>query len=88
MLAVLFCGILFTALTLGLSDMVPVWMQVDPGIQNLSAQYFFILYSPMLFRTAIIIFGTLLRSAGDSKTPMIVGLLVNAINVVLNFLLI
>ena len=87
-LAVLFCGILFTALTLGLSDMVPVWMQVDPGIQNLSAQYFFILYSPMLFRTAIIIFGTLLRSAGDSKTPMIVGLLVNAINVVLNFLLI
>ena len=87
-LAVLVCGILFTALTLGLSDMVPVWMQVDPSIQALAAQYFFILYSPMLARTAIIIFGTLLRSVGDTKTPMRVGLLVNVTNVVLNFVLI
>ena len=39
----------------------------------------------MLFRTATIIFGTLLRSVGDSKTPMRVGLLVNVVNVVLNF---
>ena len=42
----------------------------------------------MLARTAIIIFGTLLRSAGDTKTPMRVGIIVNVINVVLNFLLI
>lgn len=87
-LAVLFCGIFFTALTLGLSDRIPAWMQVDPAIQKLASQYFFILYSPMLARTAIIIFGTLLRSAGDSKTPMRVGMIVNIINVILNFLLI
>lgn len=87
-LAVLFCGILFTALTLGLSEMVPVWMQVDPEIRELSSQYFFILYSPMLARAAMIIFGTLLRSAGDTKTPMRVGMIVNVINVILNFLLI
>lgn len=87
-LAVLFCGVLFTALTLGLSERVPVWMQVDPAIQDLAAQYFFILYTPMLARAAMIIFGTLLRSAGDTKTPMRVGLLVNITNVILNFLLI
>ena len=87
-LAVLFCGILFTMLTLGLSGMVPVWMQVDPAIQELASIYFFILYSPLLFRSAIIIFGTLLRSTGDTKTPMRVGLIVNTVNVVLNFLLI
>lgn len=87
-LAVLVFGTLFTALTLGLSGMVPVWMQVEPDIQELSAQYFFILYTPMLARTAIIIFGTLLRAVGDTKTPMRVGLLVNATNVVLNFALI
>lgn len=87
-LTVFVCGLFFTALTLGLSSYVPVWMQVDPEIQALTAQYFFVLYSPMLFRTAIIIFGTLLRSVGDSKTPMRVGLLVNVINVILNFLLI
>lgn len=87
-LAVLVCGIFFTALTLGLSGMVPRWMQAAPEIQTLASQYFFILYTPMLARAAITIFGTLLRSAGDTKTPMRVGVLVNCINVILNFLLI
>ena len=87
-LTVLVCGLLFTALTLGLSPYIPVWMQVDAGIQKLVAQYFFILYTPMLFRTATILFGTLLRAVGDSKTPMRVGVLVNMVNVGLNFLLI
>lgn len=87
-LTVCVCGLFFTALTLGLSPYVPVWMQVAPDIQELTARYFFILYSPMLFRTATIIFGTLLRAVGDSKTPMRVGLLVNIVNIILNFLLI
>lgn len=81
-------GVVFTALCLGLSSFVPLWMQVEPQIRNLTGMYFFILYSPMLFRAAIIIFGTVLRAVGDTKTPMIVGLVVNIINVVLNFILI
>ena len=81
-------GTVFTVLTVGLSGMVPVWMQVDPGIRKLASQYFLILYLPMLPRTATIIFGTVLRAAGDTKTPMKVGVAVNVINVVLNFLLI
>ena len=81
-------GVAFTGITLGLSGMIPRWMQVDPAIQSLAAKYFFVLYLPMLPRTAIILFGTALRAAGDTKTPMKVGLLVNCINVVLNFALI
>ena len=87
-LVVLVTGIAFTVLTLGLSNYIPVWMQVDPRIQSLAAKYFFILYAPMLPRTAIIIFGTILRSAGDTKTPMKVGVMMNLINVVLNFFMI
>ena len=87
-LAVLVTGILFTILTLALSRYVPVWMQVDKNIQDLAAQYFFILYIPMLPRTASIIFGTVLRAAGDTKTPMKIGVIVNLINVVLNYLFI
>lgn len=81
-------GIFFTAVTLGVSFYIPTWMQVDPGIRTTAAQYFFILYAPMLFRTASIIFGTVLRAVGDSKTPMKVGIWVNVINVFLNLLLI
>lgn len=87
-LAVLVVGSFFTVLTLSLSGVVPTLMQVDPSIRELSALYFFILYIPMLPRTASIIFGTVLRAAGDTKTPMKVGVLVNLINVVFNFLLI
>ena len=81
-------GLIFTVITVGLSGLVPVWMQVEKSIQGLASQYFFILYLPMLPRTASTIFGTALRAAGDTKTPMKVGVAVNVINVILNFLLI
>lgn len=87
-LAVIVLGTLFTVLTLSLSSLVPMLMQVDENIRDLASQYFFILYTPMLARTASIIFGTILRSVGDTRTPMRVGIAVNIINVVLNFLLI
>lgn len=85
---VLTAGIIFTIITLLLSPYVPVWMKVDPDIQEMASRYFFILYMPMLFRSASIIFGTVLRSSGDSRTPMRVGIMVNITNVGLNYLLI
>ena len=87
-LAVLILGALFTALTLSLSSLVPVWMQVDPSLRASAARYFFVLYLPMLPRTALILFGTVLRAAGDTKTPMRIGLRLNLVNVAGNFLLI
>lgn len=87
-LTVLVVGSVFTVATLSLSGVIPVWMQVKEGIRETASSYFFILYTPMLFRTATIIFGTILRAAGDTKTPMKVGVIVNLINVVLNVLLI
>ncbi len=84
----LLVGVVFTGVLAAISGLVPVWMQVDEPIRPIAAEYFFILYLPMLPRAATIIFGTLLRAAGDTKTPMKVGLWVNGINVVLNFLLI
>ena len=84
-LAVIFSGILFTAITLLLSPVIPVWMQVEADIRPVASQYFFIIYLPMLFRAASIIFGTVLRAVGDTKTPMLAGIWVNITNVVLNF---
>ena len=84
----LILGCLLTAVTQLAAESVPAWMRVDPDIRSLSARYFRIIYLPMLFRTASILLGMVLRSAGDTRTPMRIGLSVNAINVVLNFLLI
>ncbi|MCF0115389.1 MAG: MATE family efflux transporter, partial [Erysipelotrichaceae bacterium] len=87
-LMVIIVGSVFTLLTTSLSGLVPKWMQVDPSIQSLASTYFLILYSPMLFRAASIIFGTVLRSVGDTKTPMRVAIGMNLINITLNYLLI
>lgn len=81
-------GTFFTVLTLSLSSKIPVWMRVDENIRDAAAGYFRIIYSPMLFRSASIIFGMVLRSSGDTKTPMRTGIIVNIINIVLNFFLI
>ena len=81
-------GAAFTALTLSLSGAIPRWMQADAAIRETASTYFFILYLPMAFRTAQIIFGVVLRAAGDTRTPMRVSVLENAVNVALNVLLI
>ena len=87
-LVALIIGTFFTVLTLSLSPVIPVWMQVDSEIRSLASKYFFILYTPMLARAATTIFGTVLRASGDSKTPMRIGVFVNIVNVLLNFFLI
>jgi len=78
-------GVLFTAITLSLSGVIPVLMQVEEGTRSLASAYFFILYIPMLPRCASGIFGSVLRAAGDTRSPMKIALLVNVLNVVLNF---
>lgn len=87
-MTVIAAGLFFTIITVTLSSRIPVWMRVENDIQSDAARYFRILYMPMLFRCASIIFGTVLRSVGDTKTPMRVGIGVNLINIILNFLLI
>ena len=81
-------GSLLTVVVLGVSPYVPIWMQVDPSIQQMASMYFFILYTPLLFRASSIIFGTVLRAAGDTRSPMKIGILVNVVNIVLNFIFI
>ena len=68
-LITIICGIFFTVATLSLSSLVPVWMQVDESIKELAAKYFFILYLPMLPRTASIIFGSILGQQVTAKLP-------------------
>lgn len=87
-LITLIVGIVLTILSLSLSSVIPVWMQAGEDILQDASRYFFILYTPMLFRTAIIMFGTCLRAAGDTRTPLYVNGAVNLINIVLNYLLI
>ena len=85
---VIVVGGILTVLTTSLSQLVPVWMRIDPSVRALASQYFFILYLPMIPRAASAILSSVFRACGDTKTPMRIGIFVNLINVILNFFLI
>ena len=84
----LITGVLLTAIVLPIARFVPVWMNADPAIRDDAGTYFFIIYTPMIFRSATIIYGTVLRASGDTKTPMVINAVTNVVNMILNFFMI
>lgn len=81
-------GTVVMAIACGVAYKMPVWMGVEEDIQFMAGQYFFILSLPMIFRSLTINLGAVIRSTGNMRTPMLVNVVVNAINIVLNFFLI
>ncbi len=85
---ILFLGCILGVLTLSISPFLPGWLGADPEIQKDAAVYFAIVCSPMVFRASSILFASVLRAVGDTKTPMLINIGMNVINITLNFLLI
>ena len=57
-------GLAVGILTLLVSPVLPIWMGVEEEIRHDASLYFAIICLPMLFRSAIIIFGAVLRAVG------------------------
>lgn len=86
-LTLLFGGAL-TALCLGLSPLIPVWMGAEAAVQGPATVYFFIISLPLTLQVANAIFGGVIRATKDTKTPMLINFSANLLNVALNALLI
>lgn len=87
-LVTMVAGVVVGVLTLLISPVLPVWMGVEEKIRHDASLYFAIICLPMLFRSAIIIFGAVLRAVGDTKTPMLVNVCMNIVNIILNYIFI
>ena len=87
-LLTLISGTLLTVLTLAVAPFLPGWLGAEEAIRPAAGTYFAIVCAPTLFVASSIIFAAVLRATGDSKTPMRINILMNVINVLLNFLLI
>ncbi len=87
-LLVLILGLVIMAATLAVSSALPRWLGGSPEIRRDASLYFAIICLPMLFRAANIIFGSAIRATGNTKTPMLISTLMNAVNILLNFLFI
>ena len=83
-----FFGCLLGVVSVLLSRKIPVWMGAEEAVQGPAGTYFFIISIPMLFRASSLIFGSSIRATLDTKTPMLVNILANIVNVVLDYILI
>lgn len=84
----LIVGIILTVVCVCISPYLPTWLGGNQSIRKDASLYFMIISIPLLFRTAVLILSSALRGVSDMRTPMIINMYMNIVNVVLNFLLI
>lgn len=84
----LLVGSLLTIICLSVSPVLPIWLGGDITIQSDASSYFFIISIPLLFRGATLILSSSLRGVGDMKSPLLINLSMNLINIILNFIFI
>lgn len=84
----LIVGIVLTIICVLIAPYLPIWLNGDVVIRSSAASYFMIISLPLLFRCAVLILSSALRGVSDMKTPMLINLYMNLINIILNFLLI
>ncbi len=81
-------GVTLGIICLVLSPFIPGWMHAAKDIRKEASLYFAIISFPMVFRVINTVMGACIRATEDTKTPMVVTLIENIMNIVLNYLLI
>ena len=81
-------GLVLTLVTEAIAPFIPVWMGADEAIRYTGTLYFRIINTTMILRSCLFILACVLRSTGDSRTPMKINLSVNVLNIFLNYLFI
>jgi putative MATE family efflux protein len=81
-------GIPLSALCFALSRQIPIWMGAAPEILDDAQIYIRIIAFSMLFRGLLMVLTAIYRGFGDSRTPMLINVAINTLNVLGNYLLI
>ncbi len=81
-------GLLIGAVAVGLSFPLPGMLGAEEAIRPDASSYFRIVGSAIPFNFCSVMMSSILRCSGDMRTPMVLNLLINVLNVILNFFLI
>jgi putative MATE family efflux protein len=81
-------GIIITPFFLIYADKMLIVMSAEPQVSDLGKGYLQIVGGFVVFRLIILACNGILRGAGDTRTPMMVTLMINCVNILLNWLLI
>ncbi len=81
-------GLVLTAVCLIISPFLPAWMSAAPEIRKAASDYFFIVSLSLTFFVANSMFASSMQAIKDTRTPMIINISANVLNMILNWLLI
>lgn len=81
-------GVVFGLATLLFAGPMLRWMGAEPDVLADGVVYFRIVGVPSVLLALTTVFGSILRAAGNTKTPMKVGVWVNAVHIGLDYILI
>jgi putative MATE family efflux protein len=81
-------GLAFGVVTLFFAEPLLRLMGAEPSVLANGVVYFRIVAIPSIFLSLMTVFGSILRAAGDTKTPMKVGVWINLIHIGLDYVLI
>ena len=87
-LAVVVVGLVIMSAGLVISGQLPIWLGAGNDILADAQAYLRIYLLAIPFQCAVTIFSVIFRCVGDSKTPVLLIIVSNILNIVLNFLLI
>ena len=87
-LAIVYIGVPIAILVAALSRMIPLWMGAGPDILDMATRYNLIVSAGRVFMLVSMVLNSAFRGYGDTKTPMILNIIMNLINVIGNYLLI
>ncbi|MCQ2535922.1 MAG: MATE family efflux transporter [Lachnospiraceae bacterium] len=81
-------GLIMEIICIVLAPFIPIWMGAENSIQKDASTYFIIILIPFFLRSIQSVMAGALRGVKDSKTPMVISLISNILNVALNYLFI
>ncbi len=81
-------GVVLEAICLAVCPFVAVWMGADEAIRGAATRYFFWISVPVVLKSIEYILSSAIRATKDTKTPMIISLAINAVNLILDYIFI
>ncbi|HDI3439623.1 TPA: MATE family efflux transporter [Listeria monocytogenes] len=81
-------GVILGLVTILFGEQVLGIMGAESDVIGQALPYFYIVGAATIFISLLTVFGSILRSTGDTKTPMLVNTTVNILNIVLDYILI
>ncbi len=88
LLITLIFGVAVSPFIFYFADNILVLMSAEENVVSLGSQYLKIVLSFFIFRLIILTGASIFRGAGDTKTPMLITLVMNCVNILFNWLLI